>query len=289
MSTPPVPAAPQIDINTPAAQIAQVNQESQGTPTPGQPRNPDGTFAPPAAPPVAAPAGPTPENPVIVTDLGEGKFKAQYLTGETFEGSAADVLAKTGQAHVNTKLWAKQQVQQTQQPPQVQAPPAPQSRFKTPEEKATADYVAQLLGFPDVEALENKFNYVEANTTDYAAQTVALQFQAVQQDFNPTTENSDKLMKVINDSGIGPAFDAAPRDQQVQMLRQAHAYCLMAKIYDPKPVTAAPNIPAPPPPAPGGRAQVPMGQLPDNLKASLNDNPDQIKAKWAEAQRLGYV
>ena len=292
MATPVVTPPAPVDINTPAAQIAQVNTESQATPTPGQPRNPDGTFAAPPAPPAAppTPAAPTPENPVVMNDLGNGVFEVKYVTGETFKGTAAELLPKMGQAHVNTKLWAKQQVQQQTPPP----PAAPQSPFTDPAEAATANYVLDLIakkmGLPNGEALASQFGYIDQNATDYASQTVALQFQASQPDFNPTQENSDKLLQVINDSGIGPAFDAAPRDQQVMMLKQAHAYCLMNNVYAAKPKTpAAPSVPAPPPPAPGGRTAMPEGQLPDNLKATLSDTPEQIKAKWAEAQRLGYV
>lgn len=288
MATPAVTPNPEVNVNTPAAEIAKANQESQGSPTPGQPRNADGTFA---APPPAAPAPlpePTPENPVVTQDLGQGKFKVKYVTGETFEGTAAEVLAKTGQAHVNTKLWAQNKAKEVEQPPA--APVQPTSRFKSPEEKQVADYVANLLGFDNIEALEHRFGYVEQNTTDYASQSTALKFQAAQPDYNPTPDNSAKLMQVINDSGVGEAFDAATPEQQVRMLQQAHAYCLMTKVYDAKPqTTAAPAVPVPPPPAPGGRAQVPQGQLPDNLIATMSDTPEQIKAKWEEARRLGLA
>ncbi len=287
-NTPPNPAP--ITVNTPAAEIAAANVASQTTETPGQPRNPDGTFAAPPAPPAVV--SPTAENPVVTRDLGEGKFQVEYLTGEKFEGTAAEVLAKVGQAHVNTKMWAKNQVQTPPPPPQVVEPP--KSPFANDEEAQVAEYTANLiakkLGYPDAATMQRALGHIQENTTDYASQAVTLQFQAAQPDFNPTKENSDKLIEVITQSGMGAAFDAAERPQQVQMLRQAHAYCIMNKIYDPKPAGAAPNrVQAPPPPPPSGRAPVVTGALPENLVATMADTPEQIKAKWAEAQRLGYV
>lgn len=289
MSTTPVTPAPPIDINTPAPAIAAANAATQVTETPGQPRNPDGTFAPPvvAAPVVVAP---TAENPVVTRDIGEGKFQVEYLTGEKFEGTAAEVLAKVGQAHVSTKLWAKNQVQAPPPPPVVE-PPA--SRFANPEEQAVAEYTANLiaktLGYPDAPTMQRALGHIQENTTDYASQAVTLQFQAAEPTFNATKDNSDKLIDVINQSGMGQAFDSAERPQQVQMLRQAHAYCIMNKIYDPKP-SGAPQarVAPPPPPPPSGRTPTSAESLPENLRATLNDTPEQIKAKWEQAKAAGY-
>lgn len=289
MSTTPIIPAPPIDINTPAPAIAAANAATQVTDTPGQPRNPDGTFAPP---PVAAPivVAPTAENPVVTRDLGEGKFQVEYLTGEKFEGTAAEVLGKVGQAHVSTKLWAKNQVQAP--PPPVVEPP-PVSRFANPEEQQVAEYTANLiaktLGYPDAQTMQRALGHIQENTTDYASQAVTLQFQAAEPTFNATKDNSDKLIDVINQSGMGQAFDSAERPQQVQMLRQAHAYCIMNKIYDPKP-SGAPQarVAPPPPPPPSGRTPTSAEALPENLRATLNDTPEQIKAKWEQAKAAGY-
>jgi len=293
MSTTPTVPAPPIDINSPAVDIAAANAQSQQTPTPGQPRNPDGTFATPAPPPPT----PAPPQPYSVVEEG-GKVKIKFADlPEVYEGAnQQEALAKVAEALYNTKKYAQtlkaQPVQQPPAPPQQ--PVVTQSPFADPAEAATANYVLDLvaksMNLPNGDALKEQMGFVTANTTDYASQTTALQFQAMQPDFNPTPENSDKLLQVLNDSGVGQVFDSAPREQQVRMLQQAHAYCLMAKIYDPKPATTqAPNVPTPPPPAPGGRTAMPEGQLPDNLRATLNDTPEQIKAKWDEARRLGYA
>src|SRR5262249_12105634 len=82
-------------------------------PSPAQPRNPDGTFPPPAQPPAAqpstAPAGPPTPSAFSQEDLGNGRMRIKYETGETFEGTPAEIIAATANAHVNTKRWAQQQ------------------------------------------------------------------------------------------------------------------------------------------------------------------------------------
>lgn len=287
--TPPNPVPP-IDINTPAPAIAAANAATQVTDTPGQPRNPDGTFAPPV---VAAPPAvivPTAENPVVTRDLGEGKFQVEYLTGEKFEGSAAEVLAKVGQAHVSTKLWAKNQVAPPAPVPVVEPPKSP---FANDEEAQVAQYTANLiaktLGYPDAQTMQRALGHIQENTTDYASQAVTLQFQAAEPTFNATKDNSDKLIDVINQSGMGQAFDSAERPQQVQMLRQAHAYCIMNKIYDPKPSGAPPvRVTPPPPPPPSGRTPTSAEALPENLRATINDKPEEILAKMRAAIAAGY-
>lgn len=291
--TPQVPAP--VTVNTPAADIAAANAASQTTPTPGQPRNTDGTFAaPPPVAPAAPPAqvAPTPENPVVTQDLGGGKIKVQYLTGETFEGTPTEVAVKMGQAHVSTKLWAKEQVAAAQTPQSPPTPAAPPSPFANPEEQQVAEYTAnlqaKLLGYQDWRDMQRALGNIQENTIDYASQTTALQFQATQPDFNPTKDNSDKLLGVISQSGLDPVFETATREQQVMMLRQAHAYCLQQNIYQAKPTGTTPTVPTPPPPAPTGRSPQDAAGLPENLRATVNDTPEQIKAKWAEAVRLGY-
>lgn len=289
MST--TPTTPPITVNTPAVEIAAANAATQTTETPGQPRNADGTFAPPvvAAPVAPVVVEPSPENPVVTTDLGNGQYEVKYLTGESFKGTAAEILPKIGQAHVSTKLWAKNQVQAPPPPPVVEPP----SRFANPEEQAVAEYTANLiaktLGYPDAPTMQRALGHIQENTTDYASQAVTLQFQAAEPTFNATKDNSDKLIDVINQSGMGQAFDSAERPQQVQMLRQAHAYCIMNKIYDPKP-SGAPQarVAPPPPPPPSGRTPTSAEALPENLRATLNDTPEQIKAKWEQAKAAGY-
>lgn len=291
MST--TPTTPPITVNTPAVEIAAANAATQATETPGQPRNADGTFAPPvaAAPVVPVAIEPSPENPVVTTDLGNGQYEVKYLTGESFKGTAAEILPKIGQAHVSTKLWAKNQVQAPPPPAPVVEPP---SRFANPEEQAVAEYTANLiaktLGYPDAPTMQRALGHIQENTADYASNIITLQFQASQPDFNATPDNSQKLLQVIAQSGISDEeFGQKSRDQQVMLMRQAHTYCIMNKIYDPKP-SGAPQarVAPPPPPPPSGRTPTSAEALPENLRATLNDTPEQIKAKWEQAKAAGY-
>lgn len=303
-NTPTTPAAPAIPApvtaNTPLAEIAAANAASQATPTPGQPRNPDGTFAAVAGavPPVTPtpPAAPTPENPVVTTDLGNGQVQVQYLTGETFKGTVAEVAAKIGQSHVTTKQWAQSEIAKAKLPPEA-APPPPPSRFSDPQEEAvaryTADLIAKMLNYPDADTMSRALGHIQDSTTDYSSQLTALQFQAKAPDFNPTPENNEKMFNVILQSGItDEEFGSKTRDQQVMLMQQAHAYCVATGQYQPKPaavVTA--RIPSPPPPAPvtGARPLETGGAIPPELQAQPSDSLEVIKQKWEKAAALGLV
>lgn len=298
----PVPAlepAP-VTINTPATEIAAANAASQATPTPGdRPRNADGTFAPVAAAPAAppAPVQPTPENPVVTTDLGNGQVEVKYLTGETFKGTVAEVAAKIGQSHVTTKQWAQSEVAKAKVPPPPPVPEPP-SPFSDPEEAAVAKYTANLvaktLGYPDADTMVRALGHIQDSTVDYSSQLTALQFQAKAPDFNPSPENNDKLFGAITESGITDEyFGSLAREQQVKLMQQAHAYCLATGAYQPKPAatTTTPRIPQPPPPAPSGSNPPPVtgGVIPPELQAQPGDSLEVIKEKWAKASALGLV
>jgi hypothetical protein len=285
----PAPAAPAIDVNTPLDQLQQ------------QPRNPDGTFAavaPAEPPPAPTPADPTPDNPVIVSDLGNGRFQARYLTGEKFEGTAQEVLAKTGQAHVNTKQWAQAKVAEAQQQLEAPAaPPAAPSLFANPEEEQVANYTANLvarkLGYPDADTMVRALGHIQDSTIDYSSQLTAVQFQAQAPDFNPTAENNAKLFGVIQQSGVSDEyFGKLTRDQQVSMMRQAHAFCIQSGAYQPKPgPSSIPRmaVPPPPPPVSGSQPALVSGQIPADLMAQPGDSLEVIKQKWEKAAALGLV
>lgn len=282
--TPPNPAAPSPQPT--AAELAAANAASQLTATPGQP-TPAATPEPPSAP-----QQPTPDNPVITSDLGGGRFKVQYLTGETFEGTAAEVLANQGRAHVSTKLWAKQQAAQ---PPTPTAPVAPPSLFTDPSEEAAAEYAANLiakkLGYPDAQSMQNALGHISETSADFSAQSISLEFQAAAPDFNQTPENSNKLLGLIAETVGDDAFGAMNREQQVKMMRQAHAFLLQTGQYQPKPSAHQPrNVPAPPPPAPtGSRPPDTGGVLPPELVVQPGDSLEVIKQKWDKAAAMGLT
>lgn len=279
MSTTPVtPATPapitaeQVNVNMPKEQIAA----AQPTPTPA-----------PAAP-IPVVAEPTPENPVVTKDLGGGQFEVKYLTGETFKGTAAEILPKIGQAHVSTKLWAKQQKEQ----PPVQEPPKP-SLFATPEEEATAKYVTELqakaLGFPNAEAYQQALGRVQQNTEQFAGQNLSIQFSAAAPEFNATPENSEKLLNTIDTLGLTSIFAEGTTDQQLNVLRAAHAFALQNKIYEPKPAsTAPPTPPIPPPPIPT-TGPTDLSAVPDDLKVDVNMSKEEIQRRIDLARQRNYI
>lgn len=301
-NAPAVPVTPApVTVNTPAADIAAANAASQATTTPGQPRNADGTFASPATPATpaapAAPAEPTPDNPVVTRDLGNGQVEVRYLSGEKFTGTALEVAAKIGQAHVTTKQWAQSEVAKAKQPPAV-TPEPPPSLFSDPQEEAVARYtaglVAKLLGYPDADTMSRALGHIQDSTVDYSSQLTALQFQAKAPDFNPTPENNDKLFGVIMQSGISDEeFGQKTREQQVMLMQQAHTYCIATGQYQAKPAANAPTtprVPNPPPPAPtGARPPETGGAIPPELVAQPGDSLEVIKQKWEKAAALGLV
>jgi len=284
MSTPAIPATPAIPLTT--EQIAAANAASQSTPTPGQP---------PVAAELAAPVitAPTPENPVVVTDLGGGRFKTELLTGEVFEGTAQEILAKQGQAQVSTKLWAKDQVTKAAQPATPATPEAPQSVFANAEEQAAAEYaaglVAKSLGYPDAQTMRRALGMIQETSSTFAAQNIELQFLTAQPDFNNTKENNEKLLGNIVNAGLGEAFDRASPKQQVNMLQMAHSFLVQNdKSYTTKQAGNNPKPPMPIPPVPVGSRPPTTGGIPENLKAVPGDSPQEVMRKWQEAKKLGY-
>lgn len=278
-TTPTVPVTPVAPV-TPAEQV-NVNmtreQIAAATPAPVTP-------AAPAAPVVVAP---TPENPVVTTDLGNGQFEVKYLTGETFKGSAAEILQKQGQAHVNTKNWAKQQVQS---PAPVVPPP---SKFASPEEEATAKYVADLqakaLGFNNAAEYQQALSRVQQNTEQFAGQNLSIQFAAAAPEFNATPENSDKLLQTVEDLGLTNNFMNGDTGQQLKILRAAHAYALQTKVYEPKPaITVAPVVPVPPPPIPQS-GPTDLSTVPEDLKVDVNMTKEEIQRRIDLARQRNYI
>lgn len=272
--TPQVPAE-QVNVNMPKEQIAAAQ------PTP----------APAPAIPVAA-AEPTPENPVVTKDLGGGQFEVKYLSGEVFKGTAGEILVKQGQSNYNTKVWAKTEIEKAKQPP-VQPEPAKPSLFATPEEEATAKYVTELqakaLGFPSAEAYQQALGRVQQNTEQFAGQNLSIQFSAAAPEFNATPENSEKLLNTIDTLGFTSIFAEGTTDQQLNVLRAAHAFALQNKIYEPKPKqTASPATPIPPPPIPS-TGPTDLSAVPDDLKVDVNMTKEEIQRRIDLARQRNYI
>jgi septum formation inhibitor MinC len=261
----PVPAE-QVNVNMPKEQIAA----AVPTPTPATPAIP------------VAPAEPTPENPVVTKDLGGGQFEVKYLTGETFKGTAAEILPKMGGAHVSTKLWAKTEIEKAKQPPAPPEPPTPQL-FANEEESKIAKYVTELqakeLGFQSVDDYKAALGRIQQNTEQFAGQNLSVMFSAAAPEFNATKENSEKLLNTVETLGLLPLMTSGDTTQQLNALRAAHAFALQTKVYEAKPAAqAAPTPPIPPPPIPS-TGPVDLTTIPEDVRVDVNMSKDEIQRR----------
>lgn len=278
MSTTPVTPVPaeQVTVNMPKEQIAAA------VPTPTQ------ATAPPALPVAVEP---TPENPVVTKELGNGQFEVKYLTGETFKGTAAEILSKQGQSNYNTHQWAKAEIAKAKQ---VSAPvnPPPQSPFATPQEEDTARYVTELqakfLGFKSAEEYQEALGRVQQNTEMFAGQNLSVQFAAVHPEFNGTPENSEKLLNTVESLGLTPLMVNGDPNQQLNALRAAHAFALQNKIYEPKPTVQATTPQIPPPPIPS-TGPTDLSTVPDDLKVDVNMPKEEIQRRIDLARSRNYI
>lgn len=305
MSTPTITPSPEPQIQT--------TPTPAGTPPPipVQPRDESGRFAPVAAPaapapqtppppavtaptpaPVAAPATP---QPYTLADLGNGRVKISYETGESFEGTPQEVIAKTAEAHVNTKRWAQQQRTQAPQPvtPTPVAQPA-NSPFSDPTEEQAAnqllDLTAKGLGYKNGDELRERMGFISQTTEAAAGRDLNIQFHASQPDFNATPENAEKLVQVI--ATLVPSDDAwgrMPQQQQLNIMRAAHAMAILSKAYDPVPPQATAPAASAPPPIPTNRApQDQFSGIPPELIPTVNDSQAVILDKIAKLKAGGY-
>lgn len=283
MSTPVTPAAPVTPV--PAAEV-NVNmtreQIAAATPTPTAPATP--------AIPVAV--EPTPENPVVTKELGNGQYEVKYLTGEVFKGTASEILAKQGQSNYNTHQWAKAEIAKAKQPPAPPTPP-PVSRFASPEEEATAKYVTELqakaLGYDNVEQYQAALSRIQQNTEQFAGQNLSVQFAAAAPEFNATPENSEKLLNTVDKLGLTSLMVSGDINQQLNALRAAHAFALQTKVYEAKPSQAAPTpTPIPPPPIPS-TGPTDLSTIPEDLRVDVNMPKEEIQRRIELARSRNYI
>lgn len=271
----PVPAE-QVNVNMPKEQIAAAT--------------PSSAPAAPAAIPVAV--EPTPDNPVVTKDLGGGQFEVKYLTGETFKGTASEILAKQGQAHVSTKLWAKTEIEKAKQPPPPPTP-APVSPFASPEEEATAKYVADLfakqMGYDNADQLKQAQGRIQQNTEQFAGQNLSIQFAAAAPEFNATPQNNEKLLDTVETLGFTPMLLSGDINQQLNALRAAHAFALQNKIYEPKPTTAPTPTPQIPPPPVPSTSPADLSTVPDDLRVDVNMSKEEIQKRIDLARSRNFI
>lgn len=292
--TPVTPATPAAPVAAPVtAENVNVNmtreQIAAAQPAPIAP-----VIEAPAAPIPAAVTAPTPDNPVVTVDLGGGQYEVKYLTGETFKGTATEVLAKVGQSHVSTKQWAQSEVAKAKVPATPVLPEP--SKFSTPEEEATAAYVMELFakkaGYNSSEQMLQEQARIRNNAEQFAGQNISVQFAAVAPEFNGTAENSDKLLNTVKTLGLDSLLSSNDPGQQLNALRAAHAFALQNKIYDPRPaapVAVAPVVATPPPPPIPNSGPVDLSTVPEDLRVNINMSKEEIQRRIDLARQRDYI
>lgn len=230
-----------------------------------RPRNADGTFAAPA--PTETLKSETPEYKVF--DIGGGKFRYEYATGEKFSGTLEEIASSNAAAHVKTKQWA-----QTQR----QAPVTPTPQL-TPEQVAEQqaqsyilDMVAKSVGLPNGEALKTQLNTLTESSEQFSGRMLAAEFQASTPDFNPTPENSTKLTKILDDAKL---------PYNVTTLQMAHAHAIKNGIYQAAPQQQTQTAPLIPPMIPSTGQAVNAGAA---VQPNINMSADQLKAMMDAAR-----
>ncbi len=112
---------------------AELGQRLQQSVDRDIPRSPEITQPPtePASSPQARQET-FPDGQVVhVNQNPDGTLHVEYATGKRFDGDPLTVAQNIGQAHVNTKKWARQQRAQTPQPQQEQQAIFPHREFNT--------------------------------------------------------------------------------------------------------------------------------------------------------------
>lgn len=261
MATTPVVPTTQQQVAATVAALPEGSQAPVVAPVPivpaddGRPRNADGTFAP-----VETLKSETPEYKVF--DIGGGKFRYEYATGEKFSGTLEEIASSNAAAHVKTKQWA-----QIQRQPIVAPVVA-----KTPEQIANEqaqtyilDTVAQGMGLTNGEELKTRLNNVTESSEQFSGRMLAAEFQASTPDFNATPDNSSKLTKILDDAKL---------PYNLTTLQMAHAHALKHNIYQAAPVQQQqvvtlipPMVQSTAPPSAGG----------DPMKANVTTSYEELQ------------
>ncbi len=174
---------------------------------------------------------------VHVSQNQDGTMTVEYATGERFVGDPLTVTQKIGEAHVNTKVWARQQraqqSQQTTEPMQLNqhtAQPTEQTASGSlADDLATrqADAIARQLGFNDLtEAKQSilEMGRVKEQVQKFEEQELAARFHATCPDFPDTEETAETVMQIISSNGWQPNLES---------LQAAHALAIRNRLYQP--------------------------------------------------------
>lgn len=208
------PPATEVTVNNSAAEInaaiAAAKQEAAAVPAPTTTTTTE-----------------TPATPQSVTLKKEGDaYYVKLETGEEFKGTPEEILVKLGEAKVNTKKWADEQVKKATTPPPTPATPAPTVEVD-PAEEFILDTVAKGIGLNSAAELKAMIQRTQQAEQQQQEQRVAMEFHRMAPDFPATKEASDAVLEYCATNGINPTPGG---------LKAAHLACVSEGKY--KPLTA---------------------------------------------------
>jgi hypothetical protein len=232
---------------------------------------------------------------VHVSQNQDGTMTVEYATGERFTGDPLTVTQKIGQAHVNTKLWARQQrAQQPQQMTEPQLNQEPQQQIISPEptqQSTIADYwaeqqaaaLAKQFGFGSKEELlqwgEN-VNQKMAAVSQYEDERLASEFLSRCQDFPSTPEASEAIANIVQNNGWQWNADS---------LQAAHLLAVKNHMYEPiSPEQPQPARIAPPPMLRTSNPELASNQANDPWNMSMQDLRKAAIAQELDRNSPGY-
>jgi len=195
--------------------------------------------------------------------LADGQVELNLITGETFKGTAEQVIQKVADSSVHTKLWARRKVEEAQlarptdepvQPVQQIVPPEPtqQSTIADYWADQTANSLAKQFGFSDKNELMQwgeEMTQLRSFKQEYDLNRSLMDFSAKNPDFPATNEAI---------SAVGDLMQANGWQVNAENLSAAHALAVQRKLYQPidpqdiQPVKRASVRPLPPPMLRGG-------------------------------------
>jgi len=228
----------------PPQQIDWDAQQPQPQPQPQQPA--------PQGRPEVFPDGES----VHVTQNADGTLHVEYATGERFDGDALTVTQQIGKAHVNTKIWARQQRERAQQQPQngngnvdplipasqvqydqqYDSPILEAGQTAIPDESfAQLNQMATLLGYSDANEMVSDQLTLRAKT-DQIAQELAAEREnrenhetaAVFLAQNPDFPNNEQSINALDQIIARNNLDWSPEN-----MAMAHTYAVKNGLYQP--------------------------------------------------------
>lgn len=240
-----VPTTPEITINNTAEEIrAAIETQAQPPATPAAAPTPD-----PAPQPVQGEWGQYTKNQ-------DGSYQVTLSTGEVFKGSADEVIAKQAEAHVNTKRWAQEKVNQAQPTPQPTVP-----QFSA-EDVSLNNWFLESLGraltmtpeqyTPNALQFVGLLNQMYSGSQSAAesaremqAQTAYIDFCQSCPDFADTDDQVKALLSYLPQDMQGEKPTRIPNAED---FKRAHAMALYDKKYAPAvaPTNSAPQVPRAP-------------------------------------------